>query len=302
MKKKTFYYKALLLIIPLVLLIGCSTGDTGEIKAPGLVNGVVVNLKAAASGAVEAVNVSEGAIVTKGQVIAVIDRKKTDNKLEALVINQKELEINRRNLRQSLNYINANIKYLDNQVERFRRLREKKAVSGEKLESMELRLLQAKTSRSDIRSKLEALEIQEEKLRNQKNMLELVLKDHQVEAPGAGVVIETFISVGEMAMPGTAVADIIDTSSLYIELFIEEREITQLKLGQTVDINVDGIKDKTFEGSITAFGKKAEFSPKYIISEKEREALLYKVKVGINSDYDVFKIGMPVTVVLATKG
>ena len=303
MNKKTLYIKtALLLIIPLILPTGCSRSDTGEITAPGLVDGVVVNLKAAASGTVEAVNVSEGGMVKKGHIVAQIDSRKTQNKLEALDISQKELEVNRVNLRQSLRYTNANITFLSKQVERFRRLREKKAISGEKLESMELRLLQARTARTDISSKLDALDIQEEKLRNQKAMLELVLNDHRVEAPADGIVIETFIAAGEMAMPGTAVADIIDTSSLYVELFIEEREISRLVLGQKVDILVDGVKDKTFSGAITAFGKKAEFSPKYIISEKEREALLYKVKVGISGDYDVFKIGMPVTVVLAAKG
>jgi HlyD family secretion protein len=303
MKQKTLNIKtAILLIIPLVLTAGCSKSDSGEIKAPGLVDGVVVNLKAAAAGTVEAVNVSEGGIVKKGQIVAQIDSQKTQNKLEALDISQKELEVNRKNLRQSLRYTNANIKFLDKQVKRFRRLRAKKAISGEKLESMELRLLQAKTADTDISSKLDALDIHEEKLRNQRAMLELVLNDHRVEAPGDGIVIETFIAAGEMAMPGTEVADIIDTSSLYVELFIEEREISRLALGQKVDILVDGIGDKTFAGTITAFGKKAEFSPKYIISEKEREALLYKVKVGISGDYDVFKIGMPVTVVLAAKG
>ncbi len=302
MNKKTFYYKALFLIIPLVALAGCSKGNRGEIRAPGLVDGVVVNLKAAASGTIESVDVAEGALVKKGQIVATIDSQKTLNQLEALDINRKELEVNRQNLRQSLQYMNANIGYLSKQVERFRRLRDKKAMAGEKLESMELRLLQAKTTGTDIRKKLEALDIQEEKLQNQKAMLDLVLKDHRVEAPGDGIVIETFVARGEMAMPGTAVADIIDTSSLYIELFIEEREISSLTLGQTVDIHVDGIGDRTFQGIITAFGKKAEFSPKYIISEKEREALLYKVKVGIKGDYDVFKIGMPVTVALAAKG
>lgn len=303
MKNKTLFTNTvLLLVISLVMSTGCTQSGTGEIKAPGLVDGEVINLKAAASGTVEAVNVSEGEIVKKGQIVAQIDSQKTLNKLEALDISQKELEVNRGNLRQALHYTNANITFLAKQVERFRRLREKKAISGEKLESMELRLLQAKTARTDINSKLNTLDIQEEKLRNQRAMLELVLKDHRVKAPGEGVVIETFIAAGEMAMPGTAVADIIDTSSLYIELFIEEQEITRLALGQKVDILVDGRDDKTFSGTITAFGKKAEFSPKYIISEKEREALLYKVKVGITGDYDVFKIGMPVTVVLAAKG
>ena len=58
---------------------------------------------------------------------------------------------------------------------------------------------------------------------------------------------------------------------------------------------MDGIERPVFRGRIAAFGRKAEFSPKYIVAEKERQALLYQVKVRIDRDLDVFKIGMPVT-------
>jgi hypothetical protein len=35
-----------------------------------------------------------------------------------------------------------------------------------------------------------------------------------------------------------------------------------------------------------------------VISEKERKSLLYRVKIAIDRDIDLFKIGMPVTVIL----
>ena len=59
---------------------------------------------------------------------------------------------------------------------------------------------------------------------------------------------------------------------------------------------VDGIENRVFSGTITQFGQKAEFSPKYIVSEKERQSLLYRVKVGLSDDLEVFKLGMPVTI------
>jgi len=70
-----------------------------------------------------------------------------------------------------------------------------------------------------------------------------------------------------------------------------------LKLNQRAKIIVDGLEDQSFSGFIALFGKKAEFSPKYIVAEKERQALLYQVKIRIDRDLDVFKIGMPVTVI-----
>ena len=141
--------------------------------------------------------------------------------------------------------------------------------------------------------------IRENKIANQKEYLQLILKDHLIKAPFNGVALEKFISVGENVFPGTPLVDILDISSLYIEIFIEEKEITSLKLKQRAQIVVDGLEDRELSGVISYFGKKAEFSPKYVISEKERKSLLYRVKVAIDRNHETFKIGMPVTIILS---
>jgi HlyD family secretion protein len=111
------------------------------------------------------------------------------------------------------------------------------------------------------------------------------------------VVLETFISQGETVFPGAALADILDLNSLFVDVFIEENEMATLRLNDRAKIVMDGLAGRSFSGYISYFGKKAEFSPKYIVSEKERQALLYQVKVRIDRDLDLFKVGMPVTVV-----
>ena len=85
-----------------------------------------------------------------------------------------------------------------------------------------------------------------------------------------------------------------------IETFLEEQEIGRLSLGQKVDILIDGMEGQIFSGTISSFGRKAEFSPKYIISEKERRSLLYRVKISIDvsGSKPVFKLGMPVTILI----
>ena len=88
---------------------------------------------------------------------------------------------------------------------------------------------------------------------------------------------------------------------MYIEIFIEESELAALTLGQKARIQIDGLEHRDLFGKIAYFGKKAEFSPKYVISEQERKSLLYQVKIAISTDFDLFKIGMPVTVILFRK-
>jgi HlyD family secretion protein len=280
-----------------LMLGGCSGKNNGEVKAPGIVDGEIVTLKAAASGTVERLDMVEGQAVNQGELLVKIDSAKVENQLRELDINAREIEVNSSKISQKLRFLEANLQYLRKQVERFQRLKEKKSIAGEKLESMKLKLMEASTSRFELKKTLEELDIRKEKIANKREYLQLLLEDHAIRSPMTGVVIETFVSRGETVFPGAAIADVLDMSSFYVEIFVEEQELGGLRLNQRVDILVDGV-DKPLTGTIARFGKKAEFSPKYIISEQERKSLLYLVKITAVDPGGVLKIGMPVTVVM----
>jgi HlyD family secretion protein len=293
--------KTVFLFLISIFMFYCSGENPGEIEAPGIVDGDVITMKSLVPGQIRKISIQEGDQVEKNALVMAIDSDKTENKLESLNMALEEIDINETKLKTRLEYIRSSIDYLEKQVQRFTRLKEKKSIPGEKLESMELKLKEARTSETDIRKSLETLTVERSKVRNQKEYLELVLQDYRIKSPVKGVIIEKFVSGGETVFPGSALFDILDITSMYIEIFIEEREMGALELDQKATIRVDGIKDRTFEGTLTYFGKKAEFSPKYVLSEKERESLLYRAKIALRKDLEVFKLGMPVTVILARK-
>lgn len=290
----------LLLSAGLISVSACGRRGETEIKAPGVVDGDVVTLKAQVSGTVDELLTGEGKNVTAGEVLVKINSDKTSNQLQELEITLKEIENNREKLEKNAVFARSNLSYLSKQVERFRRLKKTNSVPGEKLEAMELRKLEVETSLFDISKSLYALDIQKEKIENKRDYLNLLMADHVIKSPlSDGLVIETFVSKGETVFPGAAVADILNIAGLYVEVFLEEREVSSLKSGQKVRVLVDGLEDKELWGTVSYFGRKAEFSPKYIISEKERTSLLYQVKIDIDGASGIYKLGMPVTVVFS---
>ena len=295
------FFVILLLFFFLMIFANCSKTGDGKIKAPGIVDGDLITVKTAVTGTLQRQMIKEGEIVNRDQVLAQVDADKIENQLEELEINSREIDINGEKTSKKIKFLDSNIQYLRKQVQRFQRLKEKKSIPGEQLETMELKLLEAETSRFDLKKTLETFTVQKEKIRNKREYLQLLLEDHTLKSPVDGVVVEKFVSPGETVLPGTAIADILDTSSLYVEIFIEGKEIAGLTLNQKAVIQPDGI-DKELTGVISYFGKKAEFSPKYIISEKERQSLLYRVKIKINDASGILKLGMPVTVVLEKTG
>jgi HlyD family secretion protein len=290
--------KIIILLVAAVLGFACGGGQGTEIKAPGIIDGDIITLKSQVSGTIDDLYLEEGQTVTRDDVIVRINSDKIKNQLHELDITLKEIENNSQKLKKKETFVRSNLAYLDKQVKRFQRLKKTNSISGEKLEAMELKRLEAETSLFDIAKSLQALELQKEKIKNKRDYLNLLLEDHVIKSPCAeGIIIETFIARGETVFPGASIADILDTSSLFIETFLEEKEITSLKINQKARVLVDGLESKELWGTVSYFGRKAEFSPKYIISEKERKSLLYQVKVKVEGNTGIFKIGMPVTVV-----
>jgi HlyD family secretion protein len=285
---------ALLLVI--LLFYACAKNDR-EIKVPGVVDGEIASIKALVGGTLDRLLIQEGQAVKKGDLLAEINRDKIRNALQELPLAEKEIANSEVRAREKRQLLNANLAYWREQVQRFERLQQNQSISGDQLKKARLQLQEMQASLFDLDQSLAALQIQKDKLANKRQALELTEKDMLLRSPVTGVVLETFISQGESIFPGLALADILDLSSLYIDVFVEEKELAAMQLNQRAKIIVDGLEDRSFSGFISVFGKKAEFSPKYIVAEKERQALLYQVKVRIDRDLDVFKIGMPVTVV-----
>jgi HlyD family secretion protein len=294
--------KSVLTIAAMLIMSFCTGKNHHEIRAPGIVDGDVITLQATVTGEIKELGCREGQSVRSGQVLLAVDNEKIHNQIQELDIRRKEIEINIKKSRKNLTLIKAKREFLEKQVQRFMRLRERQAISGEKLEEMELKLLEAHTSYFNTQKTIEALEVQIEKIINKHKYFLMILNDHKIASPVDGVVIEKFVSAGETIFPGTPLFEILDTSSMTIEIFVEESELAGLKLNQKVYILVDGLNRKDLYGEISSFGRKAEFSPKYVISEKERKSLLYKVKITIKEGLETFKIGMPVTVVLPIEG
>lgn len=291
--------KFLVLFFGLMFFVGCSRKSPEFITAAGVVDGDVITVKSPVAGKINILNFKEGANVIEDAVLLIIDSEKIENQIQGLDIQEREIGVNRKKLERQINLLKTTREYWKEQVARFERLEEKESISGDQLKQARLKLDEVEASLFESQQSLNSLSNQSANIQNQKEQLQLVLEDHNITSPVSGIVLERFVSEGETVFPSTPVADILNRASLFVETFLEDQELSLLDLGQHVDILVDGQEGRMFGGTIINFGQKAEFSPKYIISEKERRSLLYRVKIRLEGDLDVFKLGMPVTVRIA---
>jgi cobalt-zinc-cadmium efflux system membrane fusion protein len=69
-------------------------------------------------------------------------------------------------------------------------------------------------------------------------------------APIAGVVTARHFTVGTLVDPDETILEILDTSSLWAEIEIPESQASRVLVGQRVLLEIDGVPDRTFEGTL----------------------------------------------------
>lgn len=106
----------------------------------------------------------------------------------------------------------------------------------------------------------------------------------RITAPFNGIISFKQVEVGEMVLPGVALAEIVDNNSLYVHAPVDEADIHKIHEGQEVKIIVDAFPDAEFIGKIY------EISP--IVSEDKLEGRTVTIKVSIDQHKEKIRPGM----------
>jgi HlyD family secretion protein len=123
--------------------------------------------------------------------------------------------------------------------------------------------------------------------------LQALLTDTEIRAPTRGTVINRLVEPGELVAAGRPIITLIDLASLYVRVYIPEREIGKIKIGDLARLTADAFPGRAFSGKVVEISQSAEFTPKDVHTKDEREKLMFGVKVAIDSPGGEIKPGMP---------
>jgi HlyD family secretion protein len=100
--------------------------------------------------------------------------------------------------------------------------------------------------------------------------------DLVLTAPVSGIILGRHAEPGEMLGANVSVATLGETGKPYVRVYLPQRVIRTLKVGDAVTI-VNGAE--TMGGRVTAINPRAEFTPRVALTESEREDLMFGVRV-----------------------
>ena len=115
----------------------------------------------------------------------------------------------------------------------------------------------------------------------------------------AGVVSVRLAEQGQNVTSGQPVFRVAEIDRPWVRIYLDEKELPRVKLGQPAQIQVDGLPGKTFGGHLSFISPEAEFTPKTVETRALRVDLVYRAKVDVDNAAGQLKIGMPADVRLA---
>ena len=121
-------------------------------------------------------------------------------------------------------------------------------------------LADAITKRADVtvlEKQLEGLIHDIEQVSAQIGQKEVELDDRTLRSPINGVVDQKFVEPGEYVIPGQRVLLMHDPKRVWIEVLLKETKLTNVRVGQPVEISVDAYPDRHFTGHVERVGNVA---------------------------------------------
>jgi len=128
----------------------------------------------------------------------------------------------------------------------------------------------------------------------QQQVVQAQMSRLELRAPLGGVVQKRIAHKGEFVGPGTAILTIADPTDLKLTLYVLEAELGHVSVGQSVSVRADSFPERVFNGQVRTIATRAEFTPRNVQTQKDRQNLVFGVTVRVPNPDGSLKAGLPV--------
>jgi multidrug resistance efflux pump len=122
--------------------------------------------------------------------------------------------------------------------------------------------------------------------------VEAQLREASLRAPERAVVEVLGVRKGDVVTPNQSIVRVLRADDLWVKVYVPETDLGRVRLGQQVEVSVDGYPDKRFAGTVEQIAAESEFTPRNVQSADERRHQVFGVKVRVANLDGMFKSGM----------
>ena len=276
--------------------VGCNH-KMEKSQASGMFETREVVVSSEISGRVERLEVMEGDYVEAGKVVGLIDTMqlhwlKVQAQQAAVAVNEripnldKILEVYRLKVERGEKELARVERLLAGKAATQKQYDDVKAMVDEGRSALEGQTHQAEVMIAGAKAESAAIALKVDQVNDQ-------IRRCLITNPVSGVVLAKYTEEQELAAPVKALYKIGDMKNMYLQVYVEGFQANRLKVGDSVKVfaQLGGGEEREYQGRISWIASDAEFVPKTVHTQDERDNLVYAVKIHVEND-GVLRVGM----------
>ncbi len=124
------------------------------------------------------------------------------------------------------------------------------------------------------------------------------IADNTLVAPKAGRIQYRLANIGEVLAAGGKVFTMLDFSYVYMDIYLPTAQAGKVKVGTDARIVLDAYPDHPIPAKVSFIASEAQFTPKTVETQTEREKLMFRIRVRIDQERllkhaDAIRSGLP---------
>jgi HlyD family secretion protein len=153
---------------------------------------------------------------------------------------------------------------------------------------------QARARWREAKAALDAANARVQSLEAARTQAQADVKDTRVLAPFHGIVLQKLVQEGQVVAAGSPLVTFVDISKLFVKVFVPEREVAKIRLGNEARVYVDVFPKRYFDAAVSEIAHQAQSMPRDVRIRDERVNLVFAVKLALKNPPGFLKPGMPV--------
>ncbi len=267
--------------------------EQGFLYGNGHVEGTEVNISAEVRGRVLDSNLVEGATVEQGSLLIALDKRDNIARLAIAKANVDARQIEQQRFVEDLATWKELLATAERDLKRYTELRERGIVTVQKLDQItnvhrealgKVRALTAQVGESKARTIVAEREVE---------LFQIDIDKADIHAPMDATILAKSIELGELAVPESLVAVLVDMNDLELKVYLPERVIAKVRLDAPCKVRVSAFEDRYFDCRVKRVDQRAQFTPRDINMPEERVRMVFGVVLALENTEGYLKPGMP---------
>jgi len=270
---------------PLRKLIARWRGQTlpaGIAKAEGRIEATQADVSSKYPGQLAEISVEEGTKVAIGQVIGRVSSPQFEAQLRAAQSDMQAAQDGLAGAESEIASRRSALEFAKSDFERGQALMKSGFITKQAFQERQRNYESAEAAVQNMTSRRDQAQSSIKAAEAKVQQIESMIHDLTLVSPRNGQVQYQMARKGETVAAGEPIVTILDLTDLYMVIFLNAADSGRLGIGDKARVILDAVPDYVIPAEVSFVASDAQFTPKTVETEAEREKLMFRVQLRVD--------------------